>query len=122
MKNPTLSHIGSPLIKRTIQNTAAYFLQKIAKANSFNPNDNVCQFAGSIDNQSVVIDALVEKYGHEVASAYDPAVNVLPKTRWLQLGYIIKPEEQALCFIHSYRSGSLKTVALYWKEQVELAI
>lgn len=110
------------VFKQSIRTTAADLLSNLAKEKGFKETDECCEFMGSKDNQEVVYEAIVERYGKDEAEKYEPTVNVKPKTKWLQEGYLIKDKEIPLCFIVTWRSGRQWTVALYHQNQVELSV
>ena len=117
-----LSKSSGQLIKQSIRNTASELLADLAEKKGFDPKKSTCEFMGSVDNQNVVRAAIMERFGQKDADEYEPAINVKPKTKWLQDGYVIKEGEIALCFIHTYRDGTQRTIALYHLLQMELSI
>lgn len=101
------------------QAPASRILQRMSEKQGIDlSNAQCCNFKGSKSNVLIVLDALEAKYGEKVASEYEPAVNVKPKTKWLQDGYIVKDGEEPLCFIRTIRNGEEKRVALYHQLQV----
>jgi hypothetical protein len=110
---------GEKCISSSVRSSAADLLSDLAQKNGFDPEESACNFKGSNDNQEMVRLAIFERWGNEVCENYKPAVNVKPKTAWLQEGCTIKDGENALCFIHTYRKGQPRAVALYHELQVE---
>ncbi len=114
--------VAKPIMRSSVRTTAADLLTDLAKTHGFNESDECCEFKGSVDNQSVVINAIADKYGMEEAGKYKPTINVKPKTKWLQEGFKIRSGEVPLCFIHTFRDKVLWTVPMWHEKQMELSV
>jgi hypothetical protein len=99
-----------------VRSTAAELLTDLSK--KIDGNSMCCEFTGSVDNQNVVYNAILNKYGEEEANKYKPTINVRTKEEWIRNNYVIKENEIALCFVHIDRGGRKSTVALYHEKQV----
>ena len=104
------------------QNLAIQMLEELSKKHNLDlKTAECCDFKGSETNQNIVYEAIKNKYGKEEANNYVPAKNVMPKTRWLQKGYVVKNSEKPLTFIQTKRDNEVKNVALFHENQVALA-
>ena len=101
---------------------AADLLKDLAEKKGFQPEDPSCEFMGSADHVQLVRDAIRDRWGEEISEEYEPAVNVKPKTAWLQDGYVILEGEIPLCFVSTYRNGQRYSVALYHEKQMKLSV
>ncbi len=117
-----LDYASKPLLRPTIRSSAADLLAEIAEEKGFKVDAPTCDYMGSTDNQALVRQAILDNYGQEEVDNYEPAVNVKPRTKWLQDHCVVKEGETALCFIHSYRDGAQVLVALFHEKQVELRL
>jgi hypothetical protein len=117
-----MDYASKPLLRPTIRVTAADLLTELAAVKGFKPTDSTCDYMGSVDNQTVVKQAIAERWGTDEVARYQPTVNVKPKTTWLQEHYVVKDGEMPLCFIHTWRHGEQYVVALFHEKQVELAL
>jgi len=117
-----MGEAGKGIMKQSIRTTAADLLSDLAAEKGFKETDECCEFMGSKDNQMVVREAILERYGEEEVDKYQPTINVKPKTKWLQEGYIIKEGEIPLCFIVTWRHGRQWSVALFHEKQMELSV
>lgn len=53
-------------------------------------------YTGSEKTYAIVADQIEKKYGKKELEFYDPYRNTLTFSRWLSLGYRVKPGEKAL--------------------------
>jgi hypothetical protein len=104
------------------QTLAEQMLAELSKKHNLDlKTAECCDFKGSETNQNIVYEAIKNKYGEEEANEYVPAQNVMPKTRWLQKGFVVNKDEKPLTFIQTKRNDEVKNVALFHKNQVALA-
>lgn len=115
----TASLSGAPMEMPEQNDSAAEQLAEICGRTGMDPHADTCNFRGSVKNQVVVYNAIYSKYGPKMADLYKPAVNVRPRTKWLQEGFIVREGQQPLCIIKNYRDGQEWDLELWHQVQVE---
>lgn len=90
--------------------------------------DATSNWKGSMTTRQKVEAQILERYGAEAATSYDPLRNCLPFRLWLKKGFVVKKGEKALksiTFIEKKDAqGNVigkypKKVFLFFKSQVE---
>lgn len=90
--------------------------------------DILSNYRGSENTRQKVEAQILERYGAEAASAYDPLTNCFPFRLWLKKGFVVRKGEKALqsmTFIEKKDAqGHVigkypKKVFLFFKTQVE---
>lgn len=122
LKPNIMDYASRDLQRPSIRSSAADLLAEVCAEKGFDKDAPTCEFMGSEDNQALVKTAIREKYGVDEVNKYEPAVNVKPRTKWLQDHCVVKDGELPLCFIHTWRDGGQHIVALFHERQVELRI
>lgn len=90
--------------------------------------DATSNWKGSMTTRQKVEAQILERYGAEAASTYDPLTNCFPFRLWLKKGFVVRKGEKALqsmTFIEKKDAqGNVigkypKKVFLFFKSQVE---
>jgi len=113
--------VSLPLVPVEEETEASQILEELTEKHGFERSDPSMEYQGSITNEKWVRRHVRLRYGDEESDAYEPCVQVKPKTEWLKAGYLPIEGEKPLCQVISRRGGQWHDVDMWHQLQMRKA-
>ena len=113
--------VSAPIEPVEKESQASAILSEMEQRLGFDRSQPSMEYKGSQANEDYVRNNIWCRYGEEEAIAYEPCVQVKPRTEWLKNGFVVKDGQEPLCWVLTKRKGQTVNVAVYHQNQVKKA-